>query len=863
VRTFLSDLRYTIRTLIKSPGFTAVAVLVLALGIGLNTAVFSLVNMLLLRPMPGESQPGRVVGLYSFDKTRPDTYREFSYPNYVDVRDRNQVFSQTTAMTIGIVGLGDGELTRRQFTFIVPANFFSTFGVQPAAGRGFLPEEERPGAGRLVVVIGYEYWNRMGADPAVVGRTIRINARDFTIVGIAPRGFGGPSGIISPAVWLPLGVYEIVVNDLFREGGHTQLDDRANPSLLVVGRLKPGLTLEAAGPAVTALGDQMEQAFPGENKNQGLKIWRLSRVGISSNPEDDSELVATFALLQSMAAIVLLIACMNLANMLLARASVRRREIAVRLAIGANRARVVRQLLTEGLVLSLAGGAAGLLLTFWAVRLLGASVDPMIPMLLSVDARPDIRVLAAAFGLAMTSTLVFGLGPAWKLARTDVVTELKEGDRAGTEGRSRRFGFRHLLVVGQIALSLALLTAAGLFARGAFKASKAEPGFSLDRSVLVSVDPSLGGFDETRGRALYRRVLERTRALPGIEATSLASVVPFGDFTEERRVRKLGDGAPGIPNPDDTGGATVNYGSGASGASGDERTGVSASFYVIGRDYFQALGIPILRGRGFTEAEELSGAGPRVAVIDEPLAKRLFPGGDPLGQNIYFPGRDEADSRPLEIVGIVGGTRHSLFDRNPVPHVFVPFGQRYRASMTLHVRTAAGGPEAEAAALQAVRREIQLIDERVPIVTLTTMRDFRDRSMSSWLVRAGANLFAVFGGLAMFLSVVGVYGVRAYLMSRRSREIGIRMALGATAGDVMRLVLGEGLVLVAVGLGVGFVLAALTGFAVASLVYEVGAFDPVIFTAAPLLLAIAALVACYVPAWRATKVAPVVALRSE
>jgi predicted permease len=463
----------------------------------------------------------------------------------------------------------------------------------------------------------------------------------------------------------------------------------------------------------------------------------------------------------------------------------------------------------------------------------------------------------------MASTLVFGLGPAWKLARTDVVTELKEGDRAGTEGRSRRFGFRHVLVVGQIALSLALLTAAGLFARGAFKAARAEPGFSLDRSVLVSIDPSLAGFDEARGRELYRRVLERARALPGIEAASIASVVPFGDFTEERRVRKLGEGAAARPNPDDPGDTTINYGSGPTSPSGDERAGFNASFYVIGRDYFQALGIPIVRGRGFTEAEELSGVGTRVAVIDEPLAKRLFPGGDPLGQSIYFPGRDEPDTRPLEIVGIVRGTRHSLFDRESVPHVFLPFGQRYRASMTLHVRTAAGGPAAEAAALESLRREIRLIDDRVPIVTVSTMRDFRDRSMSAWMVRASANLFAVFGALAMFLSVVGVYGVRAYLVSRRRREIGIRMALGATSRDVLRLILGEGLLLVVVGLGAGFVLAALTGMAVSSLVYQVGAFDPLIFTTAPLLLALAALIACYVPARRATRVAPVAALRSE
>ena len=861
--TFLPDFRYAIRTLTKSPGFTAVAVLVLALGIGLNTAVFSLINVLLLRPMPGESEPGWVVGVYSFDKTRPDTYRSFSYPNYADIRDRNQVFSHTTALTLAMVGIGDGDLTRQQFAFLVPANFFATFGVQPTLGRGFLPEEERPGADRLVAVIGHEEWNRLGADPAVLGRTMRINARDFTIVGVAPRGFGGPSSIINPAVFLPLGVYEAVVNDLFREGTNARLDNRANNSLMVMARLKPGLTLAAAGPPLKALGDQLEQAFPGENKNQGLIARRLSRVSITTNPGDDSDMVAMFALVQAMAASVLLIACMNLANMLLARSTVRRREIAVRLALGANRARVVRQLLTEGFVLSLAGGAFGLLLAFWAVRLLSVSIDPMIPMLVSLDARPDVRVLAAAFGIALVSTLVFGLGPAWRLARTDVVTELKEGDRGGTEGRRRRFSFRHALVVGQIGLSLALLTAAGLFARGAFKASRAEPGFSLDRSVLVSLDPSLAGYSEARGREIFRRVLERARALPGIEAASIASVVPFGDFTEERRVRKVGAEGPDAPKPGGEEGASVSYGAGGPGDAGNDREGVSASFYIVGRDYFQALGIPILRGRGFTEAEELAGTGPRVAIIDEPLAKRLFPGGDPLGQLVFFPGRDEVDPRPLEIVGVVRGTRHSLFDRDAVPHVFVPFGQRYRPSMTVHVRTARGGPAAEAEALQSLRREVRALDDRLPIVVMATMKEHRDRSVASWLVRVGAALFAVFGGLAMFLSVVGVYGIRAYLVSRRSREIGVRMALGASARDVLALVFKEGLVLVVVGLAVGLLLAVGTGFAVASLVYEVGAFDPLVFSVAPLLLAAAALVACYVPARRATRVAPVVVLRAE
>jgi predicted permease len=377
----------------------------------------------------------------------------------------------------------------------------------------------------------------------------------------------------------------------------------------------------------------------------------------------------------------------------------------------------------------------------------------------------------------------------------------------------------------------------------------------------VSLDPSLVGMDEVRGRDLYRRLLDRVRTLPGVEAASLASVVPFGDFSEGRQVQRVGAGHAGAPKPDEGGGPSVSYGAGSSAPS--DRNGVGASYYIIGRDYFQALGIPILRGRGFTETEEQPSTGPRVAIVDEPLARRLFRGADPLGQYIYFPGLDEADSRPMEVVGIVGGTRHSLFDREPGPHVFVSFGQRYRGNMNLHIRTASSGPEADAAMLRILRQQVRSLDDRVPIIAATTMQEYRDRSMSAWIVRAGANLFSVFGGLAVFLAVVGVYGVRAYLVSRRTREIGIRVALGAAAGDVLWLVLREGLVLVAAGLAFGFLLAAGTGRLVSSLLYEVNAFDPLIFSVAPLLLAIAALLACYIPARRAAKVVPVTALRTE
>jgi predicted permease len=561
----------------------------------------------------------------------------------------------------------------------------------------------------------------------------------------------------------------------------------------------------------------------------------------------------------AMAAVVLIIACMNLANMLLARGSARRREIAIRLSMGANRGRIVRQLLTEGFVLSLIGGAAGLVLTFWGLRSFAVSINPTLPLLVTIDPVPDVRVLAVTFGLALFSTLAFGLGPAWRLARTDVVTEMKEGDRSGPRGRARRFGFRHALAVGQIALSLALLTAAGLFMRGALNVRRAEPGFSLDRTILATLDPSLAGMDEARTRALYLRLMERVRALPGVKAASFASIVPFGDYTEERRLRRVGD-QPATGAATDTG--DMSYGATTSGPS-DNATGIGANYYIVGRDYFQTLGIPILRGRGFTEAEEQGASGPPVAVIDEPLARKLFKGADPLGQQVYFPSKDASEARPFEIVGVVRGTRHSLFDHEPVAHVFMPFGQRFRSSMSLEVRTTAGGSEPDAAMLAAVRREIRAVDERLPIIGLMSMREHRDTGMASWMVRTNASLFSLFGALAALLAVVGVYGVRAYLVSRRSREIGIRMALGANTNDVVWMILREGLVLVAAGVAVGVLLAAGVGRLVASLLYEVSSFDPLVFVSASILLAFAALVACYVPARRATRVSPVTALRME
>ena len=863
MRAVLSDVRFACRALAGTPAFTAVAVLILAVAIGLNTAVFSLINMVLLRPLHGESQPGQLVAVYANDRTRPDSYHSLSYPAYVDIRDRNQVFGRTAGLAVTMVGLGEGEMTRRAFAFVATANLFPLFDVRPTKGRGFLPEEEAPGANRLVTIVSEEYWRRTGADPDIVGKTIRINAQLFAVIGVAPRGFGGPTTLITPAVWLPTGVYDLVVAHSFGRASRKPFADRAEDSLMLYARTKPAASLASARAPMNALARQLEEAFPAEHRHLGLEVRPISRTGIGDGPQDDGDAYTMSGLLQGMTVIVLIIACMNLANMLLARSTSRRREIAVRFALGANRSAVIRQLLTEGFVLSIAGSAVGLVLTYWALHAFAASLDPLSELSVTVDPRPDFRILAVTLGLAVLATLTFCLGPALQLLRTDVFGELKEGARAAATGRHRYISLRHVLVVGQVGLSLALLTAAGLFVRGAAKAATADPGFALDRSIVVGVDPSLTRMDEPATHDLYRRALARVRATPGIEAASLASVVPFGNMSETRRVRFVGQSVADERADNDAGGASTSYGAGGGNQGGSDRNGVAAAFYVVGGGYFQTLRIPVLRGRGFTDAEESEAGGPRVAVIDEPLAKRLFKGADPIGQHVYLPDPDAAVRMPMEVVGLVAGTRHSMFDTTPGPHLFVPFGQHFRRTMTLHARIASPGPAAEAAALGAIREQVRSVDSSIPIVLASSMADYRDHSMSAWGVRMGARMFAAFGVVAAFLALIGVYGVRSYLVARRTREVGIRMALGATQADVLRMVLREGMALVSVGLAIGVLLALAVGAALKGLIYQISEHDPVSFAGAAALLTLASVLACYLPALRATRVQANEALRSS
>lgn len=826
--SFLRDLRHSVRLLRRTPGFTAAALLVLALGIGANTAVFSLVNALVLQKRAGRIDS--LVAVFTHERAKPDHYRDFSYPAYVEMRERGDIFDSLMAHTFSTVGITEGDATKQVFASIVSANYFSTLGVQLVAGRAFTAEEERPGSQSRVAIASYAVWRRTGFDPSFVGRTIRASGADYTVVGVAPRGFAGTMTLVSPEWWFPLGSFDSVVNEMFKQRA-TGLMDRGHYALNLAGALKPGVTRETAERALDALARRMDADYPVTDKDQAFILAPLPRMGVSSRPENESPIRMVGALLMFMSGLVLVVACLNLANLLLARGAARRREIAIRQALGSGRRRIVQQLLTEGLLLSLAGAAAGIVFGWWSTTALSAWLGSVLPLGIEVVVEPSSRLIPAALAFAVFSTVCFALGPAWSLSRPTVSGDLK-GELAPASRIGRRFGTGSLLVVGQVAVSLALVAAGGLFTRAAINAAAIDPGFSLDHHIVFSMDPTLVGYDAARTRDVYRAVLERVRALPGIEHASLGSIVPFGEFRESRSVR-------------------LNVGADP----------VAADFMIAGAEYFDTLGLHLLRGRDFTRAEEAPGPGDKVAIVDRPLAKRVFGDADPIGRPILIQPREGEASETFTVVGLVSEMKHDLADTEPKPHVFVPTGAVFRGFMTLHARTAPG--VSETAMLTTIRGELMNLDRRVPILSARTMQTQRYRSLTEWSVRAAAMLFSTFGVLALLLATIGVYGLKAYDVSRRTREIGIRIALGATAADVKRLLVREGIRTTAVGLVIGLALAAGIGRLASGLLYRVSPVDPIVLTVAAVVLSTAAILAAYIPARRATRIVPLDALRSE
>jgi predicted permease len=861
----IQDFKFAVRQLVKAPGFTLAAVMVLALGIGANTAVFSLVHTLLFKP-PEYAQPNQVVQVFSQDKKSPKIYKGFSYPTFRDVREQNSVFTDAMAYNLALVGIGQKGDTRRAFSAIVSSNYFSVLGVPLAQGRAFLPDEETPGKSAPVAIVSYPYWQKHNQPP--LGSEVLINGRAFNIVGVTPRGFAGTMQIFSPEVWLPLSVYDQVANDFQGLEKKTVLGDRAGQQLLIVGRLKPGLTPAAAEPSLKGLAANLEKAFPIEQKDQTFQATLVSRSSVSTAPQTDDNLKQIVPMLLGMAVVVLLVACLNLANMLLARGTARRKEIAIRLALGGSRSRIVRQLLTEGLVLALLGGAGGLLLGLWSSDLLVGSLRRLMPLDIVWLSGPKPAILAATFGFCLLGTLAFALGPALKLSRSSVVGDLKQ--QAGEDAVRLRWRFlpRHPLVVIQIAFSLMLLTAAALFVRGANKAASIDTGLKPGASFILETDASLAGYEPKRAQEAYRTLNERLAALPGVERASISATVPFGMISLSKNVQRAGL----RPSPDDKPTTAA------------EGLAFNATWNGVGADYFNTVGLPVVRGRAFSQAEATQSDGPLVAIVDDALAKKLWPEGDALGQRIQYAGDNapvakgnggssmgmsedlSGEIKPgetIEIVGIVPVTRHALFEKEHPGAIYLPFARGFQSNVSFFVRFRSLPSGNEAITADLLRRTVRDVDASIPIISLKTFQQHLDANLQLWVVRAGAALFSIFGALALCLAVVGLYGVKAYSVARRTREIGIRMALGAQRGAVLRMIMREGSIMLLCGVALGLLLAVATGKILSGILYQVGALDPIAFTVAPILLAAAALIATWLPARRATRVNPMAALRTE
>ena len=817
--TLWQDLRYGLRVLRKSPGFTAVAVLTLGLGVGVNTAIFSGVSAFLLRPLGGVRDPGSVAAL--FEATDESAFRDFSYPDYVDYRGQTASFEGLAGheMVQAAVGeAGQAEVVWGQF---VTANLFDVLGVRMLLGRGFLPEEEGPGA-PPAVVLGHHLWReRFGADPGVVGRAVQLNGRPFTVVGVAPEEFTGAKWALRMDFFAPVSAYEQVKG---WRGWHERRDSHW---LSVVGRLKGGVTLDEAAAEMSTIARRLEQDHPAERP-------KGARVNVVTEQESRFQDMAGVARLGSgmalaVVALVLLIACANVANLQLARGVARRREIGIRLALGARRGRVVRQLLTESLLLAAAGGAFGLLLSYWLTDLMTAFF-PALPYSVAFSVAPDRRALLFTLAVTALTGLAFGLAPALHSSKPDIVPVLK-GEGARGPARARRLTTRNALVVSQVALSLVVLVCAGLFVKSFRNARHIDLGFAPDGVVTAAVDPGLFGYTKEQGREFYRRLVERVGAVPGVERAGAAYLLPLGDSsTSWGAIRPAEQPAP------------------------PPGEGLSAHVNIVTPGYFDALQIPLVAGRDF-DSRDLPGAAVEAAVVNQTMAARLWPGQDPLGRRFKV-GRDE-DATTFEVVGVARDGKYRTLGERPRPFLYVSNAQTYQSGMRLVVR-AGGDPLSHVGALREAAREV---DPRVPLYDVKTMREHL--SWALWAPNMAASLATAFGLLALVLAATGLYSLLAYTVSQRTHEIGVRMALGAQRRDILRLVARQGLALALIGVALGLLGALLSARLVASLLFGVGPGDAAVYAATSLGLAAVALAACLVPARRATKVDPVVALRYE
>jgi len=817
--TLWQDVRFGLRVLLKNPGFTAIAVLTLALGIGANTAIFSLGNVFVFRPLPvKDADRLTVVAVQSKANADPG---QLSYLDYQDYKKQAEVFTEMTFYDLSLAGIGYHGHADRIIIAYVPSNFFTMLGIRPALGRLIAAGEgDEPKTGP-VVVLGHNYWlRRFGGDPGVLGRSVTLDGQMVTVIGVVPEEFHGPYNIVEMDAYAPIGMHGIA------SGNTSFFTDRRDTELRVLATLKPGRTVQQAEAALKVIAQRLAKEYPEADQGQIPRVFpeRLARPEPAA--ADSMPLVTTVFLL--MVGLVLLVACFNVANLLLARAAAREKEIAVRAAMGAGRMRLIRQLLTESILLAIAGAVGGALVGNWAVRGL-ESLRPLGDFPLRLAFTFDWRVFSYVAGVALAAGIVAGLAPALRVSRTNLNETLRESGR-GLVGDTRRHWLRNGLVIAQVAGSLIVLVAAGLFTRSLTHAESIDLGYDPHNVVNISLDPKLQGYDQPRAEAFFRELLRRAKALPGVQSASLAYSVPLGYYNDGASLYAEGQAIPpGTRVP-------------------------GAPYNSVSPDYFSTLHMKILEGRAFTDADT-SASGP-VAIVNQKMAERFWPHQDPLGKRFSY------KSAAGPFVTVVGVTRNAkmtgLLDE-PGMYFFVPQTQNYKSIHVLHLRTSVP-PESLIRTAEALVREL---DPNLPVYDVMTMERSLGGANGYFLFKVGAAFAGTLGGLGLLLAVVGVYGVVSYAASQRQHEIGIRMALGAQPRSVLGLVIRQAVVLVGAGVGVGVLAALGLSRILVSLLVGVTSYDPLTFASVSALMVAVALVACYIPAYRAAHVDPMVALRHE
>ena len=815
VRTMLDDLRFGWRIMFKNPGFAAVTILIMALGIGANTAVFSVVNAMLLRPIPGVADPGRLAAIYRVQ--RNDIFDNLSFPDYANFQDRNRCFSGLAAHSPVSLTLNFGTPERLRAD-LVTGNYFRVLGVTPAAGRLLTPDDDRG-----VAVVSYGVWQRkFGGNPGIAGARIALNGHPFTVVGVAGDKFRGTETGYPIDVWTPINE----AGQLNTRLSSGILQDRAAGWIWIFGRLKPGVRIEEAQAEMKTIASQLARAYPVTNETRSVNLAQ----GLGMYPDDRAEITGLLGLLSGAVSLLLLIACGNVAGLFAIRASLRTREMAVRLAIGAGRGRLIRQLLAEGLVLATIAGAIGLLIATWATTAV-VSLSESTSRWHRIDTSVDGRVLVFTLLTCAITALLFALAPASQSLKFDLASALKTGSAGSGERRSR---LRSTLVIGQVALSFVLLSASAMVLRDLYRIATANPGFETMNVAMMSIDLSTLPYKAEEGVAIQRRVLQNLARVPGVVSATLAGTVPPEDFSTRVSIFHPGEEPP----PEIFHGREFDV-------------GLRVDLNSVAPGYFETLGIPLLEGRDFKDRDASA------VIVSRKLAERLWPGQNAIGKLIAWPDWNGPRRPPLEVAGVASDAKYRSLTGEAPLLMYIPALEHYAGRTRVVVRTI-GNP---AGVIGDVERAIHQVDKDAPVFAPETMSGHMSQSL--WQQRMAASWIGAFSFLAVVLATAGLYGVVAQSVARRTRELGIRMALGAAPGAVSRLVIGEGMVLAVTGLAIGVPCAFALNRFMREMIQGVSGKDPASLAAIAVLMSAVMLAACWIPARRAARVDPIIALHYE